>query len=190
MCVFLYCVGVFMVCMNLLGIGDHNFDDKSLECIWDRMATYSYTVILIVCLVWIPVLVVGASYMSLFLHVREKRKQIMNHDGGNQSNQSGGNKSLALAKTIFIVYAIFSLCWIPFAVLWVADVNNTISMEVHLVITVFAHMHPSINWLVYYKTNRHFKIGCQKMFGFYKAPIEGATTQVTLVSDVKTTAIK
>lgn len=182
MCVSLYLVGLFFVLMNLAGVGDHNFDDKTLECIWDRMAIYRYTVVFSVCLVWLPVIVVGLSYLSLFLHVRRKRKIIMNKEVSNQSK----SKPLQLAKTIFIVYAIFSLCWIPFAILYVADVNDTFSREVHLGITVFAHMHPSINWLVYYKTNRNFKAGCQKLFGFYDNKVTHSqipnTKQVTVAT--------
>ncbi|VDI28886.1 Hypothetical predicted protein, partial [Mytilus galloprovincialis] len=76
MCISLYLVGMIMVLLNNAGIGGHGFDDKSLECIWDRMATYSYTVVLSVCLVWVPLIVVGMSYLRLFYYVRNKRKQI------------------------------------------------------------------------------------------------------------------
>lgn len=56
MCVGLYLIGIFLVLLNLAGIGGHSFDRKSLVCIWDRMATYYYTVTFSVVLVWIPVL--------------------------------------------------------------------------------------------------------------------------------------
>ena len=160
MCLTLYLIGTFLVLMNTAGVGGHGFDDKSLECIWDRMATYSFTVVFSVCLVWLPVIVVGVSYLSLFLHVRRKRKQIMSREVTDQSK----SKPLKLAKTIFIVYVIFSLCWIPFAILLVADVYDSFSNKVHLSITVFAHLHPSINWLIYYTTNGNFKAGCKKIF--------------------------
>ncbi|XP_052090330.1 melatonin receptor type 1B-A-like [Mytilus californianus] len=160
MCISLYIVGMIMVLLNSAGIGGHGFDDKSLECIWDRMATYSYTVVFSVCLVWIPLIVVGISYLKLFLYVRHKRKQVTSRENAPIID----NKSLRLAKTIFIVYAVFSICWIPFAMLLVADVKDTFSHEVHLSITVFAHLHPSINWLIYFYTNRNFKTGCHKIF--------------------------
>ncbi|VDI28885.1 melatonin receptor type 1A, partial [Mytilus galloprovincialis] len=160
MCISLYLVGMIMVLLNSAGIGGHGFDDKSLECIWDRMATYSYTVVFSVCLVWIPLIVLGISYLKLFLYVRHKRKQVTSTENAVHVD----NKSLRLAKTIFIVYAVFSICWIPFAMLLVADAKDTFSHEVHLSITVFAHLHPSINWLIYYVTNGNFKTGCLKIF--------------------------
>jgi hypothetical protein len=155
MCVILYCIGLTLVLLNSVGVGDHSFDDKSLECIWDRMATYSYTVVFSVGLVWIPLLVVGISYISLFKFVLRKRKQI--------AAANNTNRPLKLARTIFIVYAVFSVCWIPFAVLIVADAEDTFPHEVHLLITVFAHLHPSMNWLIYYLTNGNFKSGFHKL---------------------------
>lgn len=173
MCASLYAVGLLLVMMNSVGIGGHGFDDKSLECIWDRMATYSYTVVFSVCLVWIPVIVVGVSYLSLFLHVRKKRNEIQNINVSNQSK----SKPLKLAKTIFIIYTTFSLCWIPFAILLVADVNDTFSSELHLCITVIAHLHPSINWLIYFMTNSNFNTACKKLFHRnYNQIIQGPLT--------------
>ncbi|CAG2253014.1 unnamed protein product [Mytilus edulis] len=176
-----------MVLLNNAGIGGHGFDDKSLECIWDRMATYSYTVVLSVCLVWVPLIVVGMSYLRLFYYVRNKRKQIVSRE--NVPNID--NRSLRLAKTIFIAYAIFSTCWMPFATLLVADSDDTFPHEVHLFITVFAHLHPSINWLIYYNTNGNFKAGFHKIFRIcsrrYKAQHNGQVSQSGTTSTTRVT---
>ncbi|XP_076089883.1 melatonin receptor type 1B-A-like [Mytilus galloprovincialis] len=187
MCISLYLVGMIMVLLNNAGIGGHGFDDKSLECIWDRMATYSYTVVLSVCLVWVPLIVVGMSYLRLFYYVRNKRKQIVSRE----NVQNIDNRSLRLAKTIFIAYAIFSTCWMPFATLLVADSDDTFPHEVHLFITVFAHLHPSINWLIYYNTNGNFKAGFHKIFRIcsrrYKAQHNGQVSQSGTTSTTRVT---
>lgn len=65
MCFCLYIVGLTLVLLNLAGIGDHTFDRKSLECIWDRMATYYYTVAFSVVLVWVPVAITGILYLNI-----------------------------------------------------------------------------------------------------------------------------
>ncbi|XP_076091481.1 melatonin receptor type 1B-A-like [Mytilus galloprovincialis] len=160
MCISLYVLGIILVLLNYAGIGGHGFDDKSLECIWDRKATYSFTVFFSVCLVWIPLTVVGISYFKLFLFVRNKRKQVTSKNSASNID----NKSLRLAKAIFIVYAVFSICWIPFAILLVADTDDTFSHEIHLCITVFAHFHPSFNFFIYYFSNRKFKSDFHKLF--------------------------
>ncbi|OWF44003.1 melatonin receptor type 1B-B-like [Mizuhopecten yessoensis] len=188
-CGALYVVGITMVLLNLTGIGDHGFDRKSLECIWDRMATFPYTVVFSVTLVWVPVLVTGISYINLYIYVLNSQKRVQqystmtptsenkDHDKNesektnhpdNHSNQPfihriSVRKSLHLARTIFVVYAVFSICWIPFAILMVVDTHNTFAHAVHLYITVFAHLHPSLNWLVYYATNKKFAVAFDKL---------------------------
>ncbi|XP_069142045.1 melatonin receptor type 1B-B-like [Argopecten irradians] len=192
-CCALYVVGITMVCLNFAGIGDHTFDRKSLECIWDRMATFPYTVVFSVTLVWVPVLVTGISYIKLYMFVLESQKRLQQHsrqpittvstsvttdavtNERTKPNQEENipaplplqkksvRKSLHLARTIFVVYAVFSTCWIPFAVLMVVDTHNTFSHVLHLFITVFAHLHPSLNWLVYYITNRKFAVAFDKL---------------------------
>ncbi|XP_060073462.1 melatonin receptor type 1B-B-like [Ylistrum balloti] len=186
-------LGITMVLLNLAGIGDHSFDRKSLECIWDRMATFPYTVVFSVTLVWVPVLVTGISYINLYMFVLNSQKRVQQHSlqptstgtifqkQGDDKNGSEEHrhldrfsipsvmqkkavrKSLHLARTIFVVYAVFSVCWIPFAILMVVDTHNTFSHAIHLFITVFAHLHPSLNWLVYYVTNKKFAVAFDKL---------------------------
>ncbi|XP_046568485.1 melatonin receptor type 1B-B-like [Haliotis rubra] len=158
-CVLFYCVGMSLVLLNLADIGDHSFDHKSLECIWERMATYPYTVVFSVVMVWIPIIVTGMSYLRMYRHVRAVRSRVENaratHPGPTEK-AAGLKPSYKLAKTLFIIYLVFSVCWIPYALLIVLDSRDTFQHELHVCIVVFAHLHPSINWLVYYATNRKF----------------------------------
>lgn len=71
MCVGLYLIGISLILLNLAGIGGHSFDRKSLVCIWDRMATYYYTVTFSVVLVWIPVLFTGLFYICIYSTFRK-----------------------------------------------------------------------------------------------------------------------
>lgn len=76
MCFCLYIVGLTLVLLNLAGIGDHTFDRKSLECIWDRMATYYYTVAFSVVLVWVPVAITGILYLNIFITVQRSTQRM------------------------------------------------------------------------------------------------------------------
>ena len=153
MCISVYFVGCLLVSLNGAKIGDHGYDRKSIECIWDRMATYPYTVVFSIALVWIPSVVIGASYLKIYLFVRSHKKRMR------QQKVYGNKKALKgfrLAKTLFIIYAVFVTCWTPYALVIVVDTKDDFPYESHLIITVFAHLHPSINWIVYYITNKRF----------------------------------
>lgn len=158
MCISLYFVGGFLVLLNAADVGDHGFDHKSLECIWDRMATYPYTVVFSITLVWIPSVIIGACYLKIYLFVRAHGKRMR------EQNMKSGTRSFHLAKTLFIIYAVFITCWAPYALLIVLDTDNTFPHEVHVCITTFAHLHPSFNWLIYYCTNKKLAAGYRSLF--------------------------
>ncbi|WAR32005.1 LOW QUALITY PROTEIN: MTR1A-like protein [Mya arenaria] len=162
----LYFVGTALVLLNTLGIGDHGFDQKSLECIWDRMATYPYTIVFSIVLVWIPSIITGINYLRIYLFVRAHRQKLIKnsiHSIGNMTQL----KSVQLAKTLFIIYAVFVTCWAPYALLIVVDTKDTFPHEVHIYITTFAHLHPSLNWVIYFCTNKQFAKAYREIFTSY-----------------------
>ena len=165
MCLSLYLVGTFLVLLNLAGIGDHSFDHKSYECIWDRMATFPYTVVFSVTLVWIPTLITGTCYLRIYLYVSAHRRKIrQQHDANDVQKATPTLRKLNLAKTLFTIYAVFTTCWIPYALLIVIDSKDEFPHEVHIYITMFAHLHPSLNWIIYYVTNKKFADAYKQLF--------------------------
>ena len=172
-CCSLYGVGVILVLLNQFGIGDHSFDRKSLECIWDRMASFSYTVVFSVTLVWIPCFIIGICYLKLYLFVKRHKQKLTNHRNGITNlavPQIPSKPQPQLGKTFILIYAVFVTCWAPYALLIVLDLEDSFPHEVHLFITMFAHLHPSINWLIYYLTHRKLALAFCKLLGFKSRP--------------------
>lgn len=163
MCLSLNLIGLLLILLNLAGIGDHSFDRKSLECIWDRMTTYYYTVSFTVIFVWVPVIVTGIFYCLIFIKFRASTKRI-SHSTSTEHNK----RPMYLAKSLFLIYTAFVICWIPYAILVVADRNDSFSYEIHVLITTLAHLHPSFNWLVLYYTNTLFRNAFNKLVKFDK----------------------
>ena len=150
-------MGVFIVLLNTIDIGDHSFDRKSLECIWDRMAAYPFTLVFTVVLVWVPLVVTGTCYIRVFSYVRTQRRKIAAHSELSKTvTISHHRQKVQLAKTLFLIYAAFMTCWVPYALLIVIDSEDQFPHQVHMLSTVFAHLHPSLNWLIYYLTNKRF----------------------------------
>lgn len=77
MCVGFYLIGIFLIFLNLVGIGGYFFDWKSLVCIWDWMVIYYYMVIFFVVLVWILVLFIGLFYICIYLMFRKNCRVVM-----------------------------------------------------------------------------------------------------------------
>ena len=156
-CVAFYLTGTFIVLLNMADIGDHTFDRKSLECIWDRMATFPYTIVFTIALVWLPLVVTGTCYLRIFTYVRTQRRKIAEHSelSGTIAN-SHRKQKVQLAKTLFLIYAVFMTCWVPYALLIVIDSEDKFAHQSHVFSTAFARLHPSLNWLIYYLTNKRF----------------------------------
>ena len=149
--------GTFIVLLNTADIGDHTFDRKSLECIWDRMATFPYTIVFTIALVWLPLVVTGTCYLRIFTYVRTQRRKIAEHSELSGAIASAHRKQKAqLAKTLFLIYVVFMTCWVPYALLIVIDSEDKFAHQLHVFSTAFAHLHPSLNWLIYYLTNKRF----------------------------------
>lgn len=180
MCACLYGIGLLLVFLNFAGVGGHSYDRKSLECIWDRMTTYSYTVVFSVTLVWIPVVITGFSYGSIFKTVRHSQSKMRLTKRASYSRE--------LAKTFFIIYAVFTTCWIPYALIIVLDRHDNFPLESHVIVTVWAHLHPSFNWIVYYFTNTKFhaafneNIHLDIIFRCKRKPVEEETSGSGAVS--------
>lgn len=67
MCVSFYLIGLLLIFLNLVGIGDYLFNWKSLECIWDCMIIYYYMVFFMVIFVWVFLIVIGIFYCLIFI---------------------------------------------------------------------------------------------------------------------------
>ena len=155
----LFCVGLWVYSFllespNLLGWGGHIYDQKILTCLWDRTSTYS--LFMPICGIFIPSAVIGASYLRIYLYVKESRKQI---SGRKQSRykQKREKESVKLAMTLFIIFATFVVCWMPYAIVILADTYDTFSAEVHMFTLLIAHTNSSINSVLYGVFNRNFR---------------------------------
>jgi len=170
MCVSVYLIGAILVSLNFADIGDHGFDPKSLECIWDRMATYPYTVVFSVVMVWIPAIVTASSYARIYIYVRShsrRVKEVFNSISGDKNMVP--SRSFHLAKTLGLIYVVFITCWSPYALVLIIDTTDSFPHELHVFCTMFAHLHPSLNWLIYYLTNKKFCQAYKEIFSCRKS---------------------
>ena len=134
-CCSLYSVVVILVLLNQFGIGDHSFDRKSLECIWDRMTYFSYTVVFSVTIVWIPFFIIGVCYLKLYRFVKRHKQKLTNHRNGITNlavPQIPSKPQPQLGKTFILIYAVFVTCWAPYALLIVLDLEDSFPHEVYL----------------------------------------------------------
>ena len=71
-------------------------------------------------------------------------------------------ESMKLARTFFLLFMTFTICWTPFALLTFLDYSNKAPQEVDMFLVIFAHSNSSINVFLYGLSNNHFRAGYVK----------------------------
>lgn len=169
------CVGLWVVCFLaemscFVGWGDHSYDHKTLSCVWDRTADFSYTIFFSVAGVAFPILLISICYARIYLFVKASKQRVaaMQESRREQmkdfSTAVQRQESMRLARTLFIIFAVFAACWTPYAIIVVADRYDTYPMEIHIFSILMAHTNSSLNSILYGLTNIQFRLAYLQIF--------------------------
>ncbi|XP_074651543.1 melatonin receptor type 1B-B-like [Tubulanus polymorphus] len=163
----LMCAILWVVCFLLefpcfVGWGDHVYDRKTLSCVWDRTANFSYTLMFSCLGVALPVFTISICYIKIYIHVTRSKAKIRATSGEAEMSPKERNESIRLARTLFVIFIVFVTCWMPYAVIVSADRYDTWRREIHIFSILLAHSNSSLNCIIYGATNRQFRVGYVK----------------------------
>ena len=71
-------------------------------------------------------------------------------------------QEVKLAKTLFIVFIVFCLCWAPYALMCLIDRYNKIPKEAYTFAILMAHTSSTLNSILYAVTNKGLRQGYKK----------------------------
>ena len=180
---------------NFLGWGDHYFDAKSMQCIWERTATLSYTVFLAAGLVGGPLLLMILCYVIIFIKVYRSKKELacFNRDLLKVDQTLRAVKeAVQVCRMMVVVVLAFCVCWLPYIVVISVDMEDKLPLWVHLWATYLAHLHSAINWIIYGITNPAFRKGYKEILASLvccpeKEDMDSVVTERSLVKSQLTT---
>ncbi|XP_061192613.1 melatonin receptor type 1A-like [Saccostrea echinata] len=145
---------------NFIEWGKYNFDRKNHQCIWDRTASLSYTLFVSIGLIGGPLLVMAICYFLIFQRIWETKRDIYRMDTKNPHKmRKARTETVRSSKTLFCIFVVFFVCWTPYAITVALDVQNNLSTEVHLFVTLLAHLHSSVNCIIYIMGIKRFPMG-------------------------------
>ena len=145
-----------------IGWTDHAFDEKINKCLWDRPANWLYTVFLIMVGIMLPLIITIFFYLLIFLHIAAAKKRLAS--SGNSDNKSAFKSSMKQAKMMFVIFVCFTACWLPYVLVLISDRYNTFPIWAHLYGSLTAHLHASINFIIYGISNRKIRLGYERFF--------------------------
>ena len=98
------------------------------------------------------------------MYVKNTRKTIKKLCGKvTQSAQSWRNSEMRLAKTLFIIFVVFLICWSPYAVVVLIDRYDEWDKIVYVIIIQMAHTNSSLNSIIYAASNKDFREGYRRL---------------------------
>nr|QVK45859.1 G protein-coupled receptor [Proales similis] len=157
MCALAWLCGCLVDLPNFVGWGGHFFDPKSANCMWNRLASPSYSVFFPTTAIFIPCAAIGICYARIFVFARRKT-------AGSTATKSKDmsvrrmKRSLAIAKSLFASFALFTVCWVPYGLVIAFGYQDHFPMSVHATVTFMAHINSTMNAVFYMALNPAFSL--------------------------------
>lgn len=107
----------------------------------------------------IPCTLIFIFYMRIFCFVRTSTRRVHAN-----SKSSETDKSVRIAAGLFGSFALFTLCWFPYGLVLAVDKHDVFNRNVYMFTMAVAHLHSSMNPVLYALTNPAFKIGYKQLF--------------------------
>ncbi len=105
-----------------------------------------------------------------------------------QGSQKVFLKTLKQARMIFMIFVAFSFCWSPYIIVLLLDKNDKWPLEVHLYTCMVAHIHASINFIIYGLTTKAFRTGYRKFVCGMCTCLSKKTVEVNTVHSTVTSS--
>ena len=164
----LWTLAFLLVLPNFIGWGDLIYDHKTLSCIWDRTADYSYTLFFVATGIGFPVTLISVCYLKIYLHVLRSARQVQSTANSMSMSLKERMISMRLSRTLFIIFVTFVTCWTPYALIIAIDVDDRLPIELHATTVLVAHINSCVNCILYGATNRQFRKGYIKFLRLTK----------------------
>jgi len=158
-----WAIATALMLPNYFSWGGHTFDEKVVACVFDRSANYSYTVFLVSLSSAPPIACIVVCYVRIYRHVTASRRSLRDFGALTHTvrRASSRKQEIRLAKSLFVIFAVFVVCWSPLAVIFLVDVNDRFPKTAYVVATQLAHASSAVNSVVYAATNNVFRDGYQ-----------------------------
>ena len=167
LCASFWMTGIVITLPALLGWTHNVYDEKLMECHWNRTQSLTFTIFFSVGIIFTPISIISVSYVKIYLFFRASRERVAMSSGlRTQGSVRKNEAAIKLAKTLFVIFIVFSVCWTPYAIMVLVDYSLNFPPEVLLFTVAFAHMHSSLNPVVYGITNHHFREAYARILNF------------------------
>ena len=170
LCILVWVVAFALEMPNFFGWGGHFFDMKNHSCAWNRIASFSYTMFVTVGLIGAPFALIILCYARIFTVVWISKNRVVSMPSKDVSllAKQKWQRNWKSTRSTLIVFIAFLVCWTPYAVVVTLDTQDTFSIPLHLYVSLLAHSHGAVTFIIYWTSNSHFRDTVIKVFKLNK----------------------
>ena len=167
-CAVVWILALGIVSPSLFGWGAIEYNPMTNACSYARKASSSFHYFLIIIGFGVPLVVVLACYVRLFMVVRESQRRVRVTVASMSSAESQDNrekthvvlkkdKDMKLTKTLVTVFVIYVILLGPYSLVNMIDNESMLSKSVHVVVTCVFFSNCATNPILYGLMNRQFR---------------------------------
>ena len=153
-------------CMALIGsvpplifqTGGYTFQPGKAMCMYPFQSNIAYTVFIECVFVAAPFTLITFCYAKVFYTVSRSNRVFTQEN--NPEQLRANVEEAKVTKTLALVMASFSLCWLPISIMDYIDAARgepTLPRQVYLTYGFLVYQSSTINPFIYGATNRHFR---------------------------------
>ena len=102
-CLLTWILGLSVDLPNFFEWGGHFFDHKSANCMWNRLASHSFSIFFATTTIFLPCVLIFSCYMRIFFYAFKVKRKVL--------KSKSLMKSLKITKSLFATFILFSICW-------------------------------------------------------------------------------
>ena len=112
-CFITWMIGLAINIPNVVGWGGYYYDEKTLNCVWDRLASQSYSIFFPMSSIVTPCICILFFYVRIFVFASKTKLKVTTTN----SKTRDLSKSLRIAKGLFASFVSFTVCWLVSALI-------------------------------------------------------------------------
>ena len=158
-----YAIAIWMICFvadltNIFGWGGHSYDPKFMICSYNRLASYSHVLFIVVVFISLPMILIIICYAAIFYTLRQSTTRLKNSHGNyTVAKQTHSKSDIKLLKMVFTIFVAFVFCWSLYMLLLLIDFADRYPPQVYKMAGVLSHTNSALNSIIYGVLNPNFR---------------------------------
>lgn len=105
-CLTTWLIALFLEFGNIFEWGGHYFDAKTLNCVWNRLASHSFSIFFPMSSIIIPCVCILFCYIRIFMFASNSKVS-----RALPTKKKEFSRSIRIAKGLFASFLLYSICW-------------------------------------------------------------------------------